>query len=222
MIQRFFDIFFSSLAIIFLLPIIIPVMIILKFTGEREIFYTQKRIGKDMKPFKLFKFATMLKNSENLGAGTITLQNDSRVLPFGKILRKTKINELPQLFNIVIGDMSIVGPRPLLSKQFFFYPEDVQPIIASIKPGLSGIGSLAFRDEESLFNDANDPDEFYKNNITPAKAFLEIWYVNNKSMKLYFMIIIFTALSVILKDYDFIKYIDKNITDEYRRLLEKR
>ena len=175
-----------------------------------------------MKPFKLFKFATMLKNSENLGAGTITLQNDSRVLPFGKILRKTKINELPQLFNIVIGDMSIVGPRPLLSKQFFFYPEDVQPIIASIKPGLSGIGSLAFRDEESLFNDANDPDEFYKNNITPAKAFLEIWYVNNKSMKLYFMIIIFTALSVILKDYDFIKYIDKNITDEYRRLLEKR
>ena len=111
--KRFFDIVLSGLAILCLSPLLIPVVIILKLTGEHYIFYTQERIGLGGKPFGLLKFATMLKNSPNMGAGDITTHNDPRVLPFGRILRKTKINELPQLFNIFLGDMSIIGPRPL-------------------------------------------------------------------------------------------------------------
>ena len=103
--QRFFDILFSSLAILVLSPLFIPVILILKFSGEGEVFYKQKRVGKSMKEFDLLKFATMLKDSENLGTRDITIANDPRILPFGKILRKTKINELPQLINILFGDI---------------------------------------------------------------------------------------------------------------------
>ncbi len=103
---RFFDILFSGIALVVLSPLLIPIMIVLKVTGEGEIFYLQKRIGKDGKPFKIIKFATMLKNSPNIGTTTVTVKDDPRVLPFGKFLRKTKINELPQLINILKGDMS--------------------------------------------------------------------------------------------------------------------
>ena len=102
--QRFFDILFSGFALLVLSPLLVPVMSILKLTGEGYIFYVHPRIGRDGKIFKLLKFATMLKDSPNLGTGDITINNDPRVLPFGRILRKTKINELPQLINIFIGD----------------------------------------------------------------------------------------------------------------------
>ena len=113
MLARFFDIFLSSLAITALSPLLIPVMLVLALTGEGKIFFRQERIGKGMKAFKLLKFATMLENSPNMGSGTITTKNDPRILPVGRLLRKTKINELPQLINIFLGDMSIIGPRPL-------------------------------------------------------------------------------------------------------------
>ena len=110
--QRIFDIIFATIALFLLSPLLIPIIIILRFTGEGEIFFIQKRIGMNKNNIKLFKFATMLKDSPNLGSGTVTLHNDPRILPFGSWLRKTKINELPQLINILIGDMSIIGPRP--------------------------------------------------------------------------------------------------------------
>ncbi|MDR2409882.1 MAG: sugar transferase, partial [Bacteroidales bacterium] len=113
---RFFDILFSGIAIVILFPFMIPVMIVLKLTGEHYIFYTQVRIGKHGLPFKIFKFATMLKDSPNLLGGLITAPDDSRLLPTGKFLRKTKINELPQLLNIFIGQMSFVGYRPFAEK----------------------------------------------------------------------------------------------------------
>ena len=105
---RFFDILFSGIALLILSPLLVPVSIILRLTGEGEVFFLQERIGKGGKKFKLFKFATMLKNSPNIGTGTVTMRNDPRVLPVGKLLRKTKINELPQLLNIFIGDMSVI------------------------------------------------------------------------------------------------------------------
>ena len=116
--DRFFDILLSSLAISFFSIILLPVIIILRLTGEGEIFYLQKRIGKNNKEFYLLKFATMLKNSSKMQNGTVTIKNDPRVLPFGKFLRKSKINELPQLFNILKGDMSIIGPRPQTPNYF--------------------------------------------------------------------------------------------------------
>ena len=118
MFNRLFDIIFACVLIIILFPIFIIVIPILKFSNEGEVFYLQKRIGFKNKFFKIFKFSTMLKNSENMGSGSITLRNDYRVTKIGKFLRKTKINELPQVFNVFIGDMSFVGPRPLLKVSF--------------------------------------------------------------------------------------------------------
>ena len=109
---RFFDILFSGLAIIILFPFMLPIMIGLKLTGEHDIFYCQERVGKGGKIFKVLKFATMMRNSENMPGGVLTQKNDPRILPMGKFLRKTKINELPQLINIFIGQMSVIGPRP--------------------------------------------------------------------------------------------------------------
>lgn len=198
--QRFFDIFFSGLAILILSPLIIFLLLILRFTGEGEIFFSQERIGKNMKSFSLLKFATMLKNSENMGAGTVTLRNDSRVLPVGKFLRKTKLNELPQLFNIFLGDMSIIGPRPLHTKQFSFYEEHDQKVISSVVPGLSGMGSIIFRDEERLLQSSEDPDKIYKEKITPEKARLERFYIKNQSLYLYFKLIILTVIAIASPD----------------------
>ncbi len=216
---RLFDILLSIIALIILLPILLPICIILGLTGEREIFYLQERVGKDLTKFKLYKFATMLKNSENMGAGAITVKGDPRVLPFGRFLRKSKINELPQLINILIGDMSFVGPRPLLSKQFNFYDSHDQIKISSVKPGLTGVGSLVFRDEERFFENSENPDRIYKEKISPIKAELEMWYVRNKSFFLNIRIILSTFLAVIFPNKSFIKFISNELKYKYERLL---
>lgn len=204
--QRFFDLLFSFIAILALLPLLIFVMIILRLTGEGEIFFRQIRVGKERKNFNLLKFATMMKNSDQIGAGTVTLKNDYRVLPVGKFLRKTKINELPQLFNILLGEMSIIGPRPLHKKQFSFYPEEDQIIITSTLPGLSGVGSIVFRDEEKILQKSNDSEKTYKEKISPEKAKLEKWYIEHKSLQLYFKLIFLTVIAVFLPNKDMKKY----------------
>ena len=138
-------------------------------------------IGK--KPFMIYKFATMLKNSSKMAGGIITINNDPRVTFMGRFLRKSKINELPQLLNIIIGDMSVVGPRPVMKVSFESYPEDIQKVIYNVKPGLTGIGSIIFRDEESIISSVTDedPHEFYKRIIAPYKGELEMWYQSNNS-----------------------------------------
>lgn len=211
--QRLFDLFFSSLAIIMFSPILLILIILLRFSGEGEIFYSQERVGFKKRKFGLLKFATMLKNSPNLGSGTVTVKNDPRVLPFGKILRKTKINELPQLFNIFLGNMSIVGPRPLHEKQFSFYEDSDQLKIVSVKPGLSGMGSIIFRDEERYLEDSNDPDFTYRTKISPKKAALEKWYVKNASISLYFKIIIVTFIVVLFSNINAYKFFDSELKE---------
>ena len=191
--QRFFDVFFSVLALIFLFPLLMPIICILKLTGEGEVFYIQERVGQDGKVFGLLKLVTMLKNSPNIGAGDITIRDDPRVLPFGKFLRKTKINELPQLWNIVIGNMSIVGPRPMIPNTYANYSKRAQDRLNTVKPGLTGIGSIIFRDEERFLAELKEPMEFYKKNIIPYKSDLEIWFVENNSLWLYLKIIVTTV-----------------------------
>ena len=197
--DRFFDIFFSSLALILLVPFLIPVSIILYFTGEGEVFFLQERIGKNGKIFKLYKFATMLKNSPSVGTRTVTIKNDPRVLPFGKILRKTKINELPQLINVFLGSMSIIGPRPLTKEAFSSYNNYQKKIILEVRPGLSGLGSIIFHDEEELLKGNLASLEFYKNDIAPFKGEVEAWFVNNKSIFIYFVAIFLTLWVMINK-----------------------
>ena len=191
--QRFFDVFFSVLALIFLFPLLMPIICILKLTGEGEVFYIQERVGQDGKVFGLLKLVTMLKNSPNIGAGDITIRDDPRVLPFGKFLRKTKINELPQLWNIVIGNMSIVGPRPMIPNTYANYSKRAQDRLNTVKPGLTGIGSIIFRDEERFLAELKEPMEFYKKNIIPYKSELEIWFVENNSLWLYLKLIVVTV-----------------------------
>ena len=195
--QRFFDIVFSGIAIIILSPLLLITMLILKCTGEHEVFYLQERMGKGNKPFGIIKFATMLKDSMNMGAGGVTVRDDPRILPVGKFLRKTKINELPQLFNIFIGQMSIVGWRPLIVRSYNNYSEEVKSKLCTVSPGLSGVGSIIFRDEEKYYQDLPNPQEFYDKVILPYKGQVEIWYVQNKSIVLYFKVIILTVISVI-------------------------
>ncbi len=197
MTERFFDVFFSGLALLVLSPLLLPIVLILKFSGEGEIFFLQERIGKDGKVFKLYKFATMLKNSPNIGTGTITMRGDPRILPVGKLLRKTKINELPQLLNIFFGDMSVIGPRPLTLQTFSSYSSETQEIIKKVRPGLSGIGSIIFRSEEEIMHGVSASVDFYDNIIAPYKGSLEKWFVSNKSIYIYFLAIFMTAWTVI-------------------------
>ncbi len=194
---RLFDILFSGVALIILIPFLIPIILILSVTGESEVFFLQERIGKDGNIFKLFKFATMLKNSPNIGMGTITVKNDSRILPIGKLLRKTKINELPQLLNILSGDMSVIGPRPLTKETFNSYSHDIQSAIKLVRPGLSGIGSIIFRAEEDLMQGELASVEFYETIIAPYKGLLEKWFVKNNGLYVYFASIITTVIVVL-------------------------
>ena len=142
----------------------------------------------------------MLKNSMNIGTRSITLQNDPRVTKIGSFLRKTKINELPQIINILKGDISLVGPRPLVTRTFEAYSEEVQSKIYNVKPGLTGIGSIIFRDEESIISAVKDedPHEFYKRVIAPYKGELEMWYQNHNSFFLDLQLIFMTAWVILV------------------------
>jgi len=199
--KRIFDILTSGTAILILSPLLIPVIIGLKLTGEGYVFYKQERVGHKNKPFLIWKFATMLKNSSKMPGGIMTTKKDPRITPMGGFLRKSKINELPQLLNIFFGHMSIVGPRPVMKVSFKAYPDEIQKVIYDVKPGLTGIGSIIFRDEEELItevkNSGGDPWVYYKENIYPYKGELEIWYQNNKSFSLDIKLIFITAWTVL-------------------------
>ncbi len=195
--KRILDILLSLSALLVLVPLLIPIIIILRTTGEGEIFYVQKRAGKNGNSFGLLKFATMVKDSPNIGPGEITVQDDPRVLPFGKFLRKTKLNELPQLWNIFKGDMSVVGPRPMVLNTYSHYPENARRKLDMIRPGLTGIGSIFFRDEERYLTQQDEPIKFYREHIIPYKSELELWFVDNNTLWLYIKIIFVTALVII-------------------------
>ncbi|MDI9426629.1 MAG: sugar transferase [Spirochaetota bacterium] len=192
---RFFDMIFSALAIVVLFPFMIPIMIALKLTGEHYIFYLQPRVGKGGKDFKVLKFATMLKDSPNLPGGVLTQKNDPRILPMGRFLRKTKINELPQLANIFIGQMSVVGPRPQARQHYELYSDAVKREIDKVPPGLSGIASIVFRDEEAILDRfETNRDHFHDTIIAPYKGELEVWWVQHRTLANYFKIIIMTVI----------------------------
>ena len=200
--QRIFDILFSGIALILLSPLLLPLLFILRVTGEGEIFFLQSRVGLGGKNFKLYKFATMLKDSPNMGTGTVTVKNDPRILPMGDFLRKTKINELPQLINIFNGDMSVIGPRPQTQRCFDAFPQSSQNEIIKVRPGLSGIGSIIFRNEEDMMHANNDPAKFYDEVVMPYKGLLEEWYVSHESLFIYFSLITLTAWVVLRSNSD--------------------
>lgn len=214
-IKRFFDFLLSLVMLLILTPILIPIMIGLKLTGEGYIFYFQKRVGFKNKKFDIWKFATMLKDSPNMKGGIITLKKDPRITPMGGFLRKTKINELPQLINVLKGDMSFVGPRPVMQKSFDQYPKEVQEVIYNVTPGVTGIGSIIFRDEEEIITKAKeegkDPWEFYTKVIYPYKGKVEAWYQTKQSFGVDFMILFLTAWAIIIPNSDLHFKVFKNL-----------
>lgn len=196
LVKRFFDLLVSLIALLILSPLLVIVIILLALTGEHSVFFFQKRIGYKNREFHIWKFATMLKDSPNIGTGAITLRNDPRVTPVGRFLRMTKINELPQLINVLIGNMSIVGARPQMKKGFDLYPPEVQKVIYNTPPGITGIGSVIFRDEEKIVSESSDIEATYRQ-IFQYKGAVEMWYQRKISFYTDLMIIFLTAWALI-------------------------
>jgi lipopolysaccharide/colanic/teichoic acid biosynthesis glycosyltransferase len=195
--KRLFDIVMSASAILALSPLLVPVMLALRFSGEGEVFYRQQRLGRGGKLFPILKFATMLKDSAKMSGGDVTVAHDPRILPMGKFLRDTKINELPQLFNILLGDMSIIGPRPLTPRVAALFPPAHWEAVKDLRPGLSGIGSVVFRDEETLLAGAQDRMAVYQSLIVPYKMALEAWYAAHASLWVDLKIIFLTVAAIL-------------------------
>jgi lipopolysaccharide/colanic/teichoic acid biosynthesis glycosyltransferase len=188
----------SATALLVLAVPLLLVMLILRCTGEHEVWFLQERVGQNGRRFKVYKFATMRKDSEWTGSKDITLRKDPRVLPFGRILRKGKLNELPQFINVLLGDMSLVGWRPLMPVSFDYYPRHVQEQIVRGKPGLTGIGSVVFRDEEEITARASKPPQLvYREDIAPYKGELELWYQRHWSLWLDVKLLLLTAWAVL-------------------------
>lgn len=195
---RFFDLLFSFFLSILLFPLLLLVCIWNVLTGEHEIFYKQIRIGKNGKQFEIIKFATMLKNSSELGAGGFTEFNDSRFLPLGSFMRKTKINELPQLLNILRGEMSLVGFRPLTKGSFDRVLDIGDKTTYSNMPGITSPASIFLRNEEQILMKVEDKQKYYDEHILPFKVSLDEWWAKNNSVFNYFAILFLTALSLFL------------------------
>ncbi len=193
---RFFDILFSVIGLILLIPIFIIVGIAIKIDSKGPILYRQKRIGKNGIDFFLLKFRSMYTESDKKGLITIG-NNDSRITRVGRFIRKYKIDELPQLLNVLNGSMSLVGPRPEVSKYVELY-NNYQRRVLSIRPGITDFASIYFKNENEILNNKSDPEEYYIKYLVPQKIRLNLIYINNYNVKTYFLIIFKTIKSVFL------------------------
>ena len=206
--KRFLDICVSGVSILLLAPVWVPIAIVLKLTGDHDVFYGQTRIGRGNRHFKIWKFVTMVRNAETMAGGMHTTQGDPRVTRIGRFLRKTKLNELPQVFNILFGDMSIVGPRPQVDETFAPFPDEVKNRIYSVRPGLTGIGSLVYRDEERILSQCGKRGitvkYCYEQEIAPHKGALEMWYLEHVSFLTDLKLILATAWVVLFPASDLV------------------
>jgi len=180
LLKRVLDLCLAIIALIIFLPFFPFIAFVLRFTGDGQIFFRQTRIGYKNQPFTIWKFCTMLKNNPNVPNSSLTVKNDPRLTKIGRFLCRTKINEIPQLINVIKGEMSIVGPRPVMKCNFVIYPKTVQERINNRKPGITGVASVVFRDEEELMAKSKLPTrQFYNEIIAPYKGALGIWYLEN-------------------------------------------
>jgi lipopolysaccharide/colanic/teichoic acid biosynthesis glycosyltransferase len=189
-LKRGFDIFFSGFGIVLLCPILIIVAISIKLESSGPIFYIQKRVGLKGVVFGLFKFRTMFVGSDKQGLLTVGAR-DTRITKVGYYLRKYKLDELPQLFNVFIGSMSLVGPRPEVPKYVELYTEKQREIL-SVKPGITDFASIHFSNENEILALSDDPELLYINRIMAQKIRLNKLYIRSKSIKLDFVIILMT------------------------------
>ena len=196
-IKRMFDVVFSILGMVLLFPILLPIAILIKSESNGPIFFRQSRVGLRGKIFQIHKLRTMYVNSENIGR--ITIGNDRRITSFGKFLRRYKIDELPQLIDVLSGSMSIVGPRPEIEEYVDTYPKDIKKKILSIKPGITDYASITMIDESLLLANYSNPQEAYAKSVLPKKLELSTKYVENNNIFLDIKIILLTIQKIILK-----------------------
>jgi len=187
--KRIFDIVFSALGLLLLLPFFLLVTLLIKLDTKGPVFYLQERIGKGGKPFKIFKFRTMVVNADKKGLLSLG-KKDSRITRVGRFLRKTKFDELPQLINVLKGDMSFVGPRPEVKKYTDLYTPEQREVL-QVRPGITDYASLEYIDEEQLLGTSENPEKTYIEKIMPHKIRLNKEYLSKRSffsdIKLIFM-----------------------------------
>ncbi len=191
---RFFDIIFSLLGIIILSPFFIIIYVWIRLESPGDGFYVQQRIGRFGQPFGLYKFRSMRVGADK--NGELTIGNDNRITRIGGFLRKYKIDELPQLFNVLKGEMSLVGPRPEVERYVKLY-SDVQRQVLNVRPGITDYASIQYADENTILGQAEDPEREYIEHIMPDKIRINMQYINNHTLKEYFKIILLTIQKVL-------------------------
>ena len=179
MMKRFFDFSVSLLGLVILSPLFLLVAVLMKFTSPGPVFFRQERVGRNFRPFQILKFRTMVPDAPKMGA-EVTAAGDPRITPIGKFLRKTKLDEFPQLINVLRGDMSFVGPRPEVARFVELYRNDFAELL-TIRPGITDPASLKYRHESELLGRADDPEKTYIQVVLPDKIALAKTYVNHSS-----------------------------------------
>jgi len=195
--KRMFDLFFSLTGLLFLLPVFLLVLILIKLESKGPVFYQQVRVGLNQRPFNLIKFRTMCCNADKMGLLTIG-EHDSRVTGIGAWLRKYKVDELPQLLNILKGEMSFVGPRPEVPKYVEMYDPNQRRVL-TVKPGITDWASIRYIDENRLLATADDPENFYIHTVIPSKINQNLEYIDHHNLWIDCKIISYTLKSILLK-----------------------
>lgn len=218
--KRLFDIVASLVGLIVFAPIMLIVAIIVKVTSPGPILFSQKRLTKGMREFNIYKFRSMVSN-ELREKNTVQIKgSSSEITPIGKVMRKTKLDELPQFWNILKGDMSFIGPRPELPRRLKYYDER-QKEIFSVRSGISSPASIVFSDEEYLMNQVENPEKFYIKEIMPYKIELNLYYIEHQNFFYDIWLIIATLLKIVnrVKNEDVVK--DKILLAEKDKMIKK-
>jgi lipopolysaccharide/colanic/teichoic acid biosynthesis glycosyltransferase len=189
--KRAFDLLAAAAGLLLVAPVLFAAAIAVRATSPGPVFFRQERIGRGGRPFFIYKFRTMVSDAPRLG-GPITFGNDPRITPVGKFLRKTKLDELPQLFNVLAGHMSLVGPRPEVPRYVEMFREDYN-VILQVRPGVTDLASIKYRDESAVLGKAADPEQEYIRVVLPEKIRLAKEYVASRSLRLDLMILFGTA-----------------------------
>lgn len=194
--KRLFDVVFAALALLLLGPVLLAVALWVLFDSPGPVFFRQQRVGRGGQLFGIYKFRTMRVGAEAAGP-QITVGHDARITRAGAWLRRSKLDELPQFFNVLRGDMSVVGPRPEVPRYVALYPADVRDTVLSVRPGITDLASIAFRDESVLLANSPDPERTYTEQILPTKLRYAQHYVRQRSLWLDLRIIVWTVLAVL-------------------------
>ena len=192
---RFFDFILSLVGLVVLAPIFIVLAIWIKIDSKGPVFYKQVRVGQNSIDFGLFKFRSMVVDADKKGLITVG-GRDPRITRSGYFIRKYKLDELPQLINVLVGDMSLVGPRPEVRKYVNLYTDEQQKVL-SVKPGITDYASIEYMDENEILGKSSDPEKTYIEDIMPEKIKYNMKYINNKNLFEYFKIIFLTVLKIV-------------------------